>query len=307
MRVWLARPKLAPYAGHRQPPAPAGHRGLRVTWLGVSTLLFDDGDTAIMIDGFFTRPGLLRVVAGRIAPDPQTVTRSLRRAGVDSLAAVICAHSHYDHALDSPLVCELTGAVLVGSSSTANVGRGSGLPEDRLYVPAEGESLAFGAFTVTLIESVHSPHDRCPGTIDQPLMPPARAREWATGESYSILIGHHDRTILVQASANFIPGALAGHAADVVYLGVGTLGRLSPAFRARYWDEVVGASGARRIVPVHWDDFLRPLHQPLLPMRYAFDDFGAVMRFLLDRGSRTGVDVAVPVAWERTDPFAGLA
>jgi len=30
--------------------------GLRVMFLGVSTLLFDDGDTAILTDGFFTRP-----------------------------------------------------------------------------------------------------------------------------------------------------------------------------------------------------------------------------------------------------------
>ena len=30
--------------------------GLRVMFLGVSTLLLDDGETAILTDGFFTRP-----------------------------------------------------------------------------------------------------------------------------------------------------------------------------------------------------------------------------------------------------------
>ncbi len=29
-----------------------------VTWLGVTTLLFDDGETQILIDGFFSRPSL---------------------------------------------------------------------------------------------------------------------------------------------------------------------------------------------------------------------------------------------------------
>ena len=44
---------VAPYA--RISPAPA--RGdVRVTFLGVSTLLFDDGETRIMTDGFFSRP-----------------------------------------------------------------------------------------------------------------------------------------------------------------------------------------------------------------------------------------------------------
>ena len=28
------------------------------TWFGVTTLLFDDGDTQLLIDGFFSRPSL---------------------------------------------------------------------------------------------------------------------------------------------------------------------------------------------------------------------------------------------------------
>ena len=48
-------------------PEAAGPLG--VTFLGVSTLLFDDGASAILFDGFFSRPSLLRVGLGRIAPD----------------------------------------------------------------------------------------------------------------------------------------------------------------------------------------------------------------------------------------------
>jgi L-ascorbate metabolism protein UlaG (beta-lactamase superfamily) len=276
-----------------------------VTWLGVSTLLLDDGETALMTDGFFTRPGLLRC-ATRIAPDERVVRACLTRLGVTRLAAVVCAHSHYDHALDAPLVCRLTDARLVGSESTANIGRGGGLPEERLSVPAEGEPLEFGAFTVTLIESPHSPGDRFPGTVDRPLVPPARLRAWATGTSYSIHVRHHGRPLLVHASANYRPGALAGVEAETVYLGIGALGRQSPEFRSAYWDEVVACTGARRVVPVHWDDFLRPLDRPLVPLPHLADDFGTSMDFLLDRAADTGVDVALPVAWRAADPFAEL-
>lgn len=31
---------------------------VKVTFLGTTTLLFDDGETQLMIDGFFTRPSL---------------------------------------------------------------------------------------------------------------------------------------------------------------------------------------------------------------------------------------------------------
>lgn len=306
MRSPFGRPPLAPYRALLQPaapPPPAGAGELRVTWAGVSTLLLDDGETALLTDGFFSRPGLLRCLT-RIAPDEPVVRACLDRLGVRGAAAVVCAHSHYDHALDAPLVCRLTGARLVGSASTANIGRGGGLPEERLVVAAAGEPLEFGAFTVTLVESPHSPGDRFPGTVDRPLVPPARPRAWATGTSYAIHVRHRGRRLLVHASANHRPGVLAGMAAETVYLGVGALGRQSAGFRAVYWDEVVAATGARRVVPVHWDDFLRPLSRPLVPLPRLADDFAASMRFLLDRAAATGVELALPVPWRPTDPFA---
>lgn len=306
MKRPFARPSLSAYASHRQPAAPPQAGATRVTWLGVSTLLIDDGATALMIDGFFTRPGLLRVLAARIAPRPRTVAECLRRAGVARLSAVICAHSHYDHALDAPVVCEQTGAVLVGSQSTANIGRGQGLPEERMLVPETNVPLMFGAFTATLIESVHSRGDRFPGTVDAPLVPPARASSWATGSCYSVLVGTDDHSLLIHASANYVPGALRGRHADVVYLGVGELGKATDAFRDAYWNEVVTTTGARRVVPVHWDDFFRPLGRPVRPLRYLVDDFGATMRFLLDRAAAEGVEVAIPIPWRPADPFADL-
>lgn len=305
MQVPYARPRLAPYLGWRQ-PASTEHQGLRATWLGVSTLLFDDGETSLMIDGFFSRPSLLRCGTTKIAPEQGTIARSLHRLGVDELAAVICAHSHYDHAMDAPLVARQTGAELLGSESTAHIGRGYGLPEQRLRVPAAGEPVTYGAFTVRLVDSVHHHPDRFPGTVTEPLVPPARVGRWATGAAYSVFLDHPEGTLLVHASAGYVPGALADHSADVVYLGVGTLGKSGADFRTVYWDEVVGRTGARRVIPVHWDDMWRPLDGPLRPMRYAMDDFGATLDFLTGRGRDEGVDVAVPVAWRTTAPFADL-
>jgi hypothetical protein len=56
MRVKFGRPDLADYADRFDVPAATPQAPLTVTWLGVTTLLIDDGESALMTDGFFTRP-----------------------------------------------------------------------------------------------------------------------------------------------------------------------------------------------------------------------------------------------------------
>jgi L-ascorbate metabolism protein UlaG (beta-lactamase superfamily) len=281
-------------------------RGLTVTFLGVSTLLFDDGETAIMTDGFLTRPGLLSVVT-RIAPDSARIMHTLSRAGITGLAAVIPVHSHYDHVMDAPYVARWTGAELVGSNSTAMVGRGAGLSADRIRVPQIGEVMTYGRFAVTLLRSEHVPSPfLMAGEITSPLTPPARTKDYRLGECYSVVIRHDGRTIVVQGSAGFIPGALKDVKADVVYLGVATLGKQKPAYRDSLWNEVVAATGAKRVIAIHWDDFMRPLSKPLRPMPRLMDDFSATMRFLLSHSAAGAPDIRIPVGFVRADPFAGL-
>ncbi|WP_394780911.1 MBL fold metallo-hydrolase [Undibacterium sp.] len=302
-------PELKPYAHLAMPAATApieAPDGLRVTFLGVATLLIDDGETAILTDGFFTRPDRTTVLVGRVAPDPALIASTLQRAGIHHLAAVIVSHSHYDHALDAPEVAKQTGALLVGSGSTANIGRGWGLPEQKIRVVHGGEQLDFGRFHVQLIKSRHAPTGFTGGEIDVPLAPPARATDYKEGDSYSILVQHGQRSLMVQSSAGFVEGALQGKHADVIFLGVGTLGMQGESFRNAYWQQVVRAVGARRIFPIHWDDFTRPLTQDLVALPYPFDDFSTSMDFIIKSGARDNVQIRTAPALVRIDPFAGL-
>jgi L-ascorbate metabolism protein UlaG (beta-lactamase superfamily) len=304
LRLPLNRPSLEPFREYEQQPSTGGP--VEARFLGATSVLFQDGETAILSDGFVTRPGLLRVLLGRISPDRERIQNTLTRLGLDSIAAVFAGHSHYDHALDAPVFAQLTGAVLLGSPSTANIGRGVGLADSALRVVGDGEVLRFGKFELTFLESVHSPGDRYPCTVDEPLVPPARSSAWRTGTTYSVLIRYEGRTILVHGSANYKPGALRGRRVDVIYLGIGTLGRQSDAFVDAYWDEVVRATGAKRVILVHWDDFFRSLDQPLRPMPYAMDSFADSMQHILRRATADGVEVLLPVPWQPTDPFTGL-
>jgi L-ascorbate metabolism protein UlaG (beta-lactamase superfamily) len=303
-------PDLTRYEAYRMdagaPDSTSATRGLTVTFLGVSTLLFDDGETAILTDGFFTRPGLLSVVT-RIAPDSALIMQTLDRAGVTRFAAVIPVHSHYDHAMDAPYVAKWTGAELVGSSSTRNVGLGAGLPDERITVARPGEAMTFGRFRVTLLRAEHVPSPvLMAGEITAPLTPPARTKDYRLGETYSVVVEHDGRTMLVQGSAGFLPGGLRGVNADVVFLGVAILGKQSQAYQEGLWREVVEETGARRAILIHWDDFLRPLSKPLRPMPRVMDDFDATMRFLLSHSGPGAPEILIPREFARMDPFAGL-
>ncbi|MCW2738804.1 MBL fold metallo-hydrolase [Nocardioides sp.] len=310
MRLKLGRPDLQQYADRFDVPAADG--GLAVTFLGVASLLVDDGESAVMTDGFFSRPSLPTVLLGRLAPDAARIDAALDRLGFGPggrrLDAVAPVHTHFDHVMDSAVVAAQTGAVLVGGESAANVGRGAGLDPTRIALVTPGRPQAFGAFTLTHVESSHCPPDRFPGTIDEPVVPPVRTGAYRCGQAWSILVEHASgRTALLQGSAGFVEGALAGRRAEVAYLGIGQLGVMDEGYIRAYWAETVEAVGARRVVLTHWDDFFRGLDLPLRALPHAGDDLGVTMRVLGELARAQGVALHLPTLWRREDPWSGLS
>ncbi|OPX11718.1 MBL fold metallo-hydrolase [Mycobacterium sp. AT1] len=306
MRLKLGRPNLADYSRYFDQPPATCQSPLTVTWAGVTTLLVDDGQSALLTDGFFTRPRLLTVGLRKLAPSLPRIDGCLARLGVERLEAVLPVHTHFDHAMDSAVVAQRTGAKLVGGTSAAQLGRGAGLPEDQLVVVTPGAPMSLGAFDVTLVVGNHCPPDRFPGTITEPPVPPVRASAYRCGEAWSTLIHHRptDRRLLVVGSAGFVPGGLRGQRADVVYLGVGQLGLQPERYLRDYWDEAVRAVGARRVVLVHWDDFFGPLREPVRALPYAADDLDASMRVLARLATEDAVALHLPAPWERADPWS---
>lgn len=297
------RPSLAPYQSLTLPASAEATGGVRVRFAGVTTLVFDDGETVWMTDGFFSRPPALRTLFGRIGPDASVIDQSLRRLGVNRLAAVIPVHAHYDHAMDAPLVAQRTGALLVGGESMRQIGRGSGLADSQMRLVKAGDTLQLGKFTLRFIASRHSPTPYSSGhgndPITEPLTLPAHVLRWREGEVWSLAVTHASgRSFLVQGSAGIVPGALANVRADTVFLGTGTLGKKDEAYRSAYWAETVKPTGARRVIPIHWDDFTLPLDRPLQATPYLIDDFEAVMADLQLRGRQDGIEIRMPPLFE---------
>ena len=306
MRLKPGRPDLAAYAKYFDAPEAADDAPLTVTWAGVTTMLVDDGSSALMTDGFFSRPGLVSVGLRQIAPSAPRIDGSLERLGVDRLEAVLPVHTHFDHAMDSAVVAQRTGARIVGGTSAAQVGIGGGLPEDRIVVATPGEPVTLGAYDVTLVEAQHCPPDRFPGVITAPVRPPVKTAAYKCGEAWSTLVHHRptDRRLLIVGSAGYVPGALAGHRAEVVYLGIGQLGVQPERYLVDYWTETVRTVGARRVVLTHWDDFFRPLTAPLRALPYAGDDLDVSMRVLTALAAEDDIPIHLPTLWQHADPWS---
>lgn len=239
------------------------HGRVTVTWLGITTLLFDDGETQILTDATFSRFPLHRILLQRpLESDFAAINYGLHEYRIDRLAVIVPLHSHFDHAIDAGHVANRTGAMILGSESTANVARGSAVPVDQYQILQYGESRFFGDFTVTLLESRHVPQiggrPAWDGVIDTALHQPAPASNWRSGQAFSVLISHPGGNALVQGSAGFVPGVLDELDVDVTFLSLAGIERLGRDYAAAYWHELVVAPGAERVLGIHFDDFTRP-------------------------------------------------
>ncbi len=284
--LWQDRPDISDLGWPIAQASSDTTDAVTVIWLGVTTLLFDDNETQILIDGLFSRPGIQNHLFGGVSTDIANVNYVMAEFRIDHLAAIVPVHSHFDHAMDVGIVANRSSAVVLGSESTANIVRGANLPVEQYQILANGESRKFGKFEVTLIVSRHAPlagDDTTwfAGKIGEPLSQPARISEWREGQSYSILIVHPRGSTLVQGSAGFIKGNLQPLSADVVMLGVGGLSGLGRTYTTEYWRETVTAVGADRIYPIHYDDFTRPFGEVVLAPRI-LDDVAATARWIND-------------------------
>lgn len=295
------------YRPHFLPPSEAApaNGAVRVTFLGCSSLLFDDGETQVLIDGFFSRPLLRKVMIGKIETDAKAVAAALKRAKADRVKAIFAAHSHYDHAFDVAEVARTTGATLHGSASTLNIGRGSDLPEKQLVKFEAGKEYAVGKFRVTVIASKHSPpirglNDDLGETIDAPLRQPAGFRDYKEGGSFDFVIRHDRGTIYVNPAANFVENALDGIRADVAFLSVGSLGSQKREFMNAFYDQTIGTTKPSLVIPVHWDIFFGPLSDEL----QAMPDVPAAFDFLIERLKADGIRFGIVQGYQSVLLFA---
>ncbi|ABZ95536.1 Zn-dependent hydrolase [Leptospira biflexa serovar Patoc strain 'Patoc 1 (Ames)'] len=301
------------YFPHENGIAPITKGKIRVTFLGTTSILLDDGETQILTDGFFTRPSLWKTGLFKIESDPIIIQSVLEKAKINRLKGIFVCHSHYDHAMDSPLVAKFTNAKLFGSNSTINVGLGAGLDQANMEVFQIGKPIRLGNFIVTVLESKHTPPFRILGKtnatdpnfpdIPSPLVQPAKALDYIEGGTFDFYIQHGKNKIVIKSSTNYVKGSFDKIKADVLFLGIAQLSLQSKEFQDIYYQETVQKLKPKRIIPIHWDNFFKPLNQTLEPNLRIGDDFEANMNILLNKTTQDKIQVQMLQGFESIDLF----
>lgn len=268
---------------------------VRITFFGVSTILFDDGETQILIDGFFSRPSIIKAFTSPIASDTTIIADVIKQHGINRLKGIFVTHSHYDHGFDAGYVSKMTGAILYGSNSTLNIGRGADLPESQLQLYEPNVDLHIGDFTVRVVPSLHGGNALNDSKVEipVPLKQPASMKAYAEGGAFDFLITHHGKKIYVKPSPNFIAGALDSLSANVVMLGIPTVTKQDSLWSNQFYQENVTALEPSILIPIHWDNFFTPLSDELSMLPRFVANVDKDFDFFIKKTTKDGIDFKI--------------
>jgi L-ascorbate metabolism protein UlaG (beta-lactamase superfamily) len=247
---------------------------LHLKYLGTAGWEITDGKTIVLVDPFLTRPR-------RVIPSDDTLPTDTRQlftqddlvqsdtavidAHIQHADFILITHTHSDHVLDMPYIAKRTGATVIGTESTYNYARASGVTADKLMVVRGGEDYQLGDLSIRVIPSLHGVLRHAPFLRRDPNAPlppavfPADAKPpfrfgdlRIEGGTLAYLIRMNGRQVLVFGSMNYIEREVEGLRPDVVLVGA------MPERREihDYTGRLLRALGFPRIVlPTHWDRF----------------------------------------------------
>ena len=273
---------------------------MKVTYFGTTTLLFDDGKDQILFDCHFTRPSLAKYIRNaKVSTDTQIMDKLFELHRVDRLRAIFVSHSHHDHVMDAPYAAKKTGAVIYGTGSALNVGRGGDVPEEQLVEFQDGSEFTVGDFHVRVLKSLHSKptilNNDLGQPIEAPLTQPAALHDYKEGGSYDFYIEHPEKRILIRPSFNYIEHQLDGVRAEVLFLGVAGLGKADRETEKTFFAETVAKVKPQLVIPVHWDNFFTPLNKPATGMPSVIEKTEGCFYRVARYCERRGIDFVVQI------------
>ena len=258
--VGLKQPHHDWYAphGHHGKPDESQKNGVEqseaveITYLGTAGFILQSPARTLVLDPYVSRPNIRETLTKALIPDAALIRRLIPHAD-----DVLVGHAHYDHVLDSPTLCQQTGARLIGSRAVAMVGRAAGLPEAQIVETSGNEDIASGTWTIRGLPSRHGKvfgRIPIPGDITEPPPWPPRMVNLKHGLVLNWVVNTGSLRIMHIDSADFIPAELKDIQVDVLCLCA--IGR---QYRPNYVREVVALVKPRWIIPCHWDTMFTPI------------------------------------------------
>ena len=236
--------------------------GVSVRWLGAAGFAIACEGHTLLFDPYVSRPSLARCAAGRVASDAALVARHF-----PSASAIVVGHTHFDHALDVPLIAARTGAKVFGSRSARVLCRAAGVPEAQVDVVESGreELREVGPFRLRFVPSAHSRFllGRVPfaGEIADCDDVPVRIAGYRCGAVFGVEVEVRGRRIYHLGSAELVDANLEARNIDLALLCVA--GWTSSE---RLPERMLRKLSPRAVLLSHWDNFFLPLDRPAVPL-----------------------------------------
>lgn len=235
-------------------------------WLGTTGWRIDVGGRTVLFDPYLTRfrTGLYDGAFDPRTPlhaDPSVVDAHIGRPDL-----VLVSHSHWDHLADVPYIARTTGARVVGTETTYHLLTALGVDEGQISVVKGGEVLDFGdGIVVEVVPSLHSRNKKCayfaPGTLHAPpATAPRTIADLPEGDTlaFQVTAGEGGPTAYLMGASDFDERAARDLRPDLAMIAVP-----SSTATHRYVPRLLRALGHPGVVvPVHWDNFERPLSEP---------------------------------------------
>jgi L-ascorbate metabolism protein UlaG (beta-lactamase superfamily) len=255
--------------------------GLEVEWLGVSGYRISAEGQTLFVDPYLSRVPFGDLLRRRpTLPDPAALERFVRAPG--KVAGVLVGHTHFDHAVDAPAIARRYGCKAYGSDSLVALMALHGLARQAVEVEPY-RTYELGPFEVSFTPSLHSklllglavPYD---GDLTCEHLDALSPAAYRCGQVWGITIAVGGVRFYHQGSANLIDEAVRERGVDVFLAGVA--GR---NFTEGYWKRIVPLLEPKTIVPTHYDNFFRPLAEPLefvsnVRLGSLLEEIGAVSR-----------------------------
>jgi L-ascorbate metabolism protein UlaG (beta-lactamase superfamily) len=234
------------------PQEKAGQHCPEMRWLGVAGIELRANEQILVIDPFVSRPPLRRMWWGRVRSDTALVASTVPHGDF-----VLVTHAHWDHVMDVPAVIDQTRATAFGSPNACQLLAILGVPQERLRKIKVGDQLTLGTFQVETFSAEHGlvlGRPFASGPLAPHLRPPLRMRDYRMDACFSFLIEVGGHRFLDWSSER----VHSAPRADVLFV--------KPQQQRAYYEVLLGVVQPRVVIPIHWDDLMRPLSEPLRPM-----------------------------------------
>ncbi len=241
----------------RHQPDLALPPGVSLRWLGTAGFAISYQGTTLVTDPYLTRRSFGHVARGRVLiPDP-----ALAPGFVPHCDAVLMGHTHFDHALDAPVIAAAHGCPVYGSASMTHLMGLHGLADQAVTVTPH-EPMEIGPFVVRFVPSVHSklllgfaiPQE---GEITCDHCEHMTNKHFNCGQVWGIHIEVAGTSLFHMGSCDLLDDELTRPAE---WFLAGIAGRGSTP---RFWERVLKRIQPRVLIPHHYDNFFLPLGEEM--------------------------------------------